>query len=199
MVRMTSFDADLVRSWFRRVRSRDEPVMPHWGIVPTEQESFALAQGAARVEAAALDQPLHFTSTTDSLTEIPALMVLRYIDALAAGIASTRLAFQHADGPSDPGPGGMGGGDVGAFALAAGLNAGAAALHGGIDASSASPGRGGGEPTAAESARLAGVAAAELVVNTPLPCAMSMKAARPSIEVVIVPLSPMRCSPAGGT
>ena len=89
MVPMTSFDADLVRSWFRRVGSRDEPVMPHWGIVPTEQESFALAQGAARVEAAVLDQPLHFTNTTASLTEIPALMVLRYLDALAAGIAST--------------------------------------------------------------------------------------------------------------
>ena len=41
MVRMTSFDADLVRRWFDRVL--DEPVMPHWGIVPTEQERFALA------------------------------------------------------------------------------------------------------------------------------------------------------------
>ena len=164
MVRMTSFDADLVRRWFRRVASREEPVMPHWGIVPTEQERFAMAQGASRVEEAVLDDQLP-SADTAVLTEIPALMVLRYLDALAAGIASTRLAFLNVEASADPGLGGVTGGEVAAFSLVAGLNAGAAALHGEIDPSSDRPGRGGAEPTAAESARLAGVAAAELVVN----------------------------------
>jgi len=158
MVRMTSFDADVVRRWFHRVR--DETVMPHWGIVPTEQERFALTQGASRVEAAVSIDQLPSAGTSEPLTELPALMVLRYLDALAAGIASTRLAFSNFDADAD-----VGGGDVAAFALVAGLNAGAAALHGEIAASSYRRGRGGPEPTAAESARLAGVAAAELVVN----------------------------------
>jgi len=136
--------------------------MPHWGIVPTEQERFALAEGASRVEEAVLDDQLPSPDTA-ALTEIPALMLLRYLDALAAGIASTRLAFSNVDALPEFGAGA--GGDVAAFALDAGLNAGAAALHGEIDTSSDRPGRRGGEPTAAESARLAGVAAAELVVN----------------------------------
>ncbi len=138
--------------------------MPHWGIVPTEQERFALDQGASRVEEAVLDDRLP-SADTAALTEIPALMVLRYLDALAAGIASTRLAFLNVEAPADLALDGVSGGDVAAFALVAGLNAGAAALHGEIDTSSDHPGRGGREPTAAESARLAGVAAAELVVN----------------------------------
>jgi hypothetical protein len=163
MVRMTSFDADLVHRWFDRVL--DEPVMPHWGIVPTEQERFALSQGASRVEAAVLNDQLPSALAAEPLTELPALMVLRYLDALAAGIASTRLAFRGVDGAGDPALGGIADGDVGAFALVAGLNAGAAALHGEIAASSYRLGRVGAEPTAAESARLAGVAAAELVVN----------------------------------
>jgi len=160
MVRMTSFDAALVRSWFGRVIRREETVMPHWGIVPTEQERLALAQGASQVEAAVLDEQLSFADPTHQLSEIPALMLLRYLDALAAGIASTRLAFLHVEASADLGDAGA---DAAAFALVAGLNAGAAALHGEIDATSDRAG--GGEPTAAESARLAGVAAAELVVN----------------------------------
>ena len=51
---MTSFDADLVRSWFGRLRDAEQPVMPHWGIVPTEQERFALVEGAAQVAEAVL-------------------------------------------------------------------------------------------------------------------------------------------------
>ena len=58
-------------------------------------------------------------------------------------------------------------GDVGSMALVAGLNAGAAALHGEIASPAHRPDREwrAAEPTAAESARQAGVAAAELVVN----------------------------------
>ena len=54
------------------------------------------------------------------------------------------------------------------MALVAGLNAGAAALHGQIVSPAQLPGEPGWratEPTAAESARQAGVAAAELVVD----------------------------------
>jgi hypothetical protein len=163
MVRMTSFDADLVRRWFHRLSSLDAPVMPHWGIVPTVQERFALDQGASRVEAAVMNDQLPSADAVEPLTELPALMVLRYLDALAAGVASTRLAFMNVDASADFGGGA--GGDVAAFALVAGLNAGAAALHGENAGSPYRLGRGNTEPTAAESARLAGVAAAELVVN----------------------------------
>ena len=71
-------------------------------------------------------------------------MVLRYLDALAAGIASTRLAFCGVD--AVPEVGGSADGDVAAFALVAGLNAGAAALHGEIDASSEPAQRTGNRP-----------------------------------------------------
>jgi hypothetical protein len=135
--------------------------MPHWGIVPTEQERFALTQGASRVESAVQNDQLPSAVDAEPLTELPAVMVLRYLDALAAGVASTRLAFMNVSADF----GGATAGDVAAFALVAGLNAGAAALHGENAGTPYRLGSSGTEPTAAESARLAGVAAAELVVD----------------------------------
>lgn len=190
MVVMISLDADLVGGWFARVHDVEQPVMSRWGIVPTAEEGSALAAGQARVAAAvrdfepvadAHDSPVGAGQelwTSDpglnvGLVEVPARMVLRYLTAMAAGIAGTRQAFAVSFGGHglDNGPDdnmdGLSAVDVGAMALAAGLNAGAAALHGEI--SSPARRRGvygrGTEPTAAESARQAGVAAAELVVD----------------------------------
>src|SRR6478735_3164407 len=88
MVPMISFDADLVRGWFARVRDADHPVMPHWGIVPTEQELAALADGERQVECAVQDLPAPTPDAT--LTEVPARLLRRYLHALAAGISRTR-------------------------------------------------------------------------------------------------------------
>jgi len=169
MVRMTSFDADLVRRWFGRLRDPGRPVMPHWGIVPTEQERIALAQGQAHIEFAVLDLPP--SGAADRLTEVPARLLRTYLQAMAAGIVGTRqvLAEQVAPGPfAGAGEDTTGvAGDVGTLSLVTGLNAAAAALHGEIDApayrSAEDTYR--SEPSAAESVRLAGVSAAELVVT----------------------------------
>ena len=179
---MMSFDADLVGRWFRRARNRDEPVMPHWGIEPTAQEAEAVRLGGEQVLAAVAADQDTFPRPDAALTEVPARLVLEYLTALAAGVAGTRAAFaatldSEASGElfggqfsgadtSDLGPSGLA--DVGAMALVAGLNAGAAALHGQIVSPAQLPGEPGWratEPTAAESARQAGVAAAELVVD----------------------------------
>lgn len=170
---MTVLDDELVRRWFDRVRGTGEPVMPQWGIVPTTQERHALATGGEAVAAAVSGESSGGLAQVDesALTELPALMVLRYLNAFAAGVASARLAFAPADLDADSGDGGFpagpDGGDTGALALAAGLNAGAAALHGEIPATGERPveSRTYSEPTAAEAARLAGFAAAELVVD----------------------------------
>lgn len=168
---MTSLDADLVRAWFRRIRDTAEPVMPQWRIVPTVQEDLALTAGGDQVESA-----VSGTSAVDAgygsgeLTELPAMMLQRYLTAFAAGIASARLAFA-ANTSEDPESGEVlaadAMGDTDALALAAGLNAAAAALHGEIVTGSDRQAERWRhcEPTAAESARLAGFAAAELVVN----------------------------------
>jgi hypothetical protein len=93
-------------------------------------------------------------------------MLQRYLHALAAGMASTRRVFAATvDELLDETLDGMP--DSGAMELAAGLNAGAAALLGEVRSSAYAAGREWrhAEPTAAESARQAGVAAAELVVD----------------------------------
>ena len=162
MVPMISFDADLVRGWFARVRDADHPVMPHWGIVPTEQELAALADGERQVECAVQDLPAPTPAAT--LTEVPARLLRRYLHALAAGISRTRQMLGPTSGIDAPELGPPG--DADALALVTGLNAAAASLLGEIEAP-AYRGAGGGhsDPTAAEAARLAGVAAAELVVD----------------------------------
>jgi len=167
---MTSFDADLVQRWFGRVGDPDEPVMPDWGIMPTAQEAAALRDGGAQVAVAVRVADPQFHGHLPVLTELPARMVSSYLTALAAGVAGTRAAF--ADSPAEQGQApdeltaGLSAVDVGTMALVAGLNAAAAALHGEIASPAYRPGREwAAEPTAAESARQAGVAAAELVVN----------------------------------
>ena len=160
---MTSLDADLVRLWFERLRDTDQPVMPQWGVVPTEQEAVALADGQAQIEYAVQDLPA--PTPAASLTEVPARLLRRYLHALAAGVAGTRQLL----GPSSAGGGPEGGGlpgDADALALVTGLNAAAASLLGEIEAPAyRTAGRAHSDPTAAEAARLAGVAAAELVVD----------------------------------
>ena len=98
-----------------------------------------------------------------SLAEVPARLLRRYLHALAAGISGTRQMLGPTTGAgSDIGlPG-----DADALALVTGLNAAAASLLGEIEAPAyRSAGRPHSDPTAAEAARLAGVAAAELVVD----------------------------------
>jgi len=181
---MTTFDADLVHGWFGRLRDTETPVMPHWGIVPTAEESAALAAGAAMVAAALQDRSLPDAAT--DLTEVPARLVGRYLAALAAGIVGTRQVLVDQvvpragrDDGADEAVAGAGQvrdqlvtaagttADVGALSLVTGLNAAAAALHGEIAAPAyrSAESRHGAEPSAAESVRLAGVSAAELVVN----------------------------------
>ncbi|MEP6560122.1 MAG: hypothetical protein ABJD68_03485, partial [Nakamurella sp.] len=129
---MTSFDADLVRGWFGRLRDVEQPVMPHWGIVPTNQEAIVLLDGETQLRAALDDDELPLALPPNAITEIPALLLQRYLHALAAGMASTRRVFaQSADeGLLDETLGILP--DLGAMELAAGLNAGAAALLGEI-------------------------------------------------------------------
>jgi len=163
---MTSFDADLVRRWFSRLRDVEQPVMPHWGIVPTRQEEIVLVDGEAQLRAALDDDEFPLALPPGAITEVPALMLQRYLHALAAGMASTRRVFAATiDGLLDEALEGVP--DSGAMELAAGLNAGAAALLGEVRSSAYAAGQEWrhAEPTAAESARQAGVAAAELVVD----------------------------------
>ncbi len=159
---MTSLDADLVRLWFERLRDADQPVMPHWGIVPTEQETAALADGQTQIDCAVQDRPAPIPAAI--LTEVPARLLRRYLHALAAGISGTRQLL----GPANVEVGRDLGlpGDADALALVTGLNAAAASLLGEIEApADRDAGRPYSDPTAAEAARLAGVAAAELVVD----------------------------------
>ena len=168
---MTSFDADLVQRWFGRVEDSDEPVMPDWGILPTVQEAAALRDGGAQVAVALREVDPQIRRPVPVLTELPARMVSSYLTALAAGVAGTRAAFAQSLGEQGPAADepttGSSSGDVGTMALVAGLNAAAAALHGEISSPAYRAGREwrAAEPTAAESARQAGIAAAELVVN----------------------------------
>jgi hypothetical protein len=162
---MTSLDADLVRRWFGRLRDPDEPAMPHWGIVPTAQEAAALAEGEAQIEFAVQDLPP--PRMVAPLSEVPARLLRSYLEALAAGITGTRRMLGSLGGADAQDDTAMAG-DPDALALVTGLNAAAAALHGQIDAPAYRPiqgERGSDEPTAAEAARLAGLTAAELVVD----------------------------------
>jgi hypothetical protein len=163
---MTLLDADLVHTWFGLLADPDQPATSELLLVPTAQEARVFGAGEADLLAAVLDEPSPDRpgTATEPPTELPARMLRSYLHALAAGIAGTRQmladAGQHAD--DEPAFG-----DTGALALVTGLNAAAAALHGQIVAPSRRSVEEvrGLEPTAAESASLAGVAAAELVVN----------------------------------
>jgi hypothetical protein len=162
---MTALDVDLVRRWFDRLRRQDLSVIAYWGVRPTAEEFAALDEGGAAIDLAVRDLPPSAPSV--ALTESSALMLRAYLSGFAAGISETRRLLA-VEPRVDPLLGLIGGVDPGAatsgaLALAAGLNAAAAALD--------NPARGdlagfiSGGPTAAQSARSAGVAAAELVVD----------------------------------
>ncbi len=160
---MTSFDAELVHLWFRRALDSDDPLMPFWGIRPTDEESSVILEGMEMVLAAVADAEPGRSVVRP--TELAARMLRSYLSAVAAGVAETRrtLAGAGAEMPT----GGVPTGDAGSLALVAGLNAGAAALYSEFVSTAYRPSGpfGASEPTAAEFARLAGVSAAELVVD----------------------------------
>jgi hypothetical protein len=160
---MAVLDADLVCRWFNRLRRQDLSVIASWAITPSDQEFAALDEGGAAIDAALRDLPR--SAAVLELTEASALLIRDYLAGFAAGISEARRLLS----PQAPAIDLMGGVDPGAsaggaLALAAGLNAAAAAL----DAPrrpGAVPGMHRGGVSAAESARTAGVTAAELVVD----------------------------------
>jgi len=162
---MTALDVDLVRRWFDRLRRQDLSVIAYWSVRPTAEEFAALDEGGTGLDLAVRDLPPSAPSV--ALTEPPALMLRNYLSGFAAGVGETRrlLAVDQGMDPFVELTGGVdpGAATSGALALAAGLNAAAAALdnppHGGRTGFTP------GGPTAAQSARSAGVAAAELVVD----------------------------------
>ena len=164
---MTSFDAELVELWFGRALDPDHPLMPFWGIRPTEEESTVIIDGRRMVHTAISRDTLEFAHEPGAVrrTELAARMLQSYLSAVAAGVAETRRTL--AGGGTDNPTGGEPIGDPGALALVAGLNAGAAALYSEFVSTAYRPTgpSGAPEPTAAELSRLAGVSAAELVVD----------------------------------
>jgi len=163
---MTALDVELVRRWFDRLRRQDLSVIAYWGVRPTAQELAALDEGGAGIDLAVRDLPR--SSSVIELTEPAALMLRDYLSGFAAGVSETRrlLAIDVSVDPVIDLMGGLdpGAATGGALALAAGLNAGAAALTEPAGSRHPMQLRPGGA-TAAESARSAGVAAAELVVD----------------------------------
>ncbi len=150
----------------------------------------ASATEASATEASATEASATEASATGAFpaaalpTEVPARMVRAYLSAFAAAVASARHALALDDQPTTTvNRDSSTSGEEGALELVTGLNAAAAALHGEIAqiaeiAEIAQSGRQLGapagrpvehwsptDPSAAESARLAGFAAAELVVN----------------------------------
>lgn len=160
---MAVLDADLVRRWFDRLRRQDLSVIASWALTPSAQESAALDEGAAAIDAALREVPGWIAES--ELTEASALLVRDYLGGFAAGISEARRLLNPGASAIDlmggVDPGGSAGG---ALVLAAGLNAAAAALDA-PGRPDAVPGMRPGGVTAAESARTAGVTAAELVVD----------------------------------
>ena len=95
---MTSLDADLVHRWFSRLRDPDDLAMPRWGIVPTEQEATAFAEGEVQIEFAVQDLPP--PRMVAPLSEVPARLLRTYLQALAAGISGTRQLLTGSAGMS---------------------------------------------------------------------------------------------------
>lgn len=162
MGRMLALDADLVGRWFDRVRRPDPAVHARWGIRPSAQEREVLDEGGIALACAVRDLPA--PAPVVPLTEPAAELLRGYLSGLAAGISEARrllVSETSADlmGGLDPGSAVSGG-----LALAAGLNAGAAALDEAARGSSIRRSAAAG-PTVAEAARSAGVAGAELVVD----------------------------------
>ncbi len=163
---MTRFDADLVERWFGLLLADAGGLRPAWGIELTRQERAALEAGAGFLLAAVTEQPdaevdePRAAASPDEQTEVPARLLRRYLRAVASGVAGARARL-------DPDEQIAGEPAAASMAVAAGLNAGAAALQGEFVGSA--PAAAGGvrvhEPTAAQAAWLAGIGAAEEAVN----------------------------------
>jgi hypothetical protein len=170
---VTRLDGDLVDRWFGPLLRPDAGFAPVVRpIDATPQERAVLADGAALLGQAIAQRPPTGGLDGSDLTEAPARMLNIYLRALASGL---RDALGRVGGDPD---------SAGSIALAAGLNAAAAAVHGEHIASS--PTRPGGvgrsERTAAEAARLAGIAAAEVAVDGAALAAVAAAAARSVME-----------------
>lgn len=162
MGRMPALDADLVRRWFDRLRRLDLSVVASWGVRPTAQEREAFDEGGIAVECAIRDLPP--PAPVLALTERPAQLMREYLAGFAAGVVETRRLLVGEVAEDLMGGVESGAAVTGGLALAAGLNAGAAAVdeatRGRMGPRSAASG-----PSAAQVARSAGVAATELVVD----------------------------------
>ena len=177
---MTALDADLVHRWFAAVLDPVVPVMPHWGITPSAVESAVLYEGRQLVLAAVVEAAMPGPPEVPA-SEAAAREVQTYLHALAAGVAGTQATLRRSTAPApdedtqggwwpgsqagtrmDPPP--AAGAEVPTIALVTGMIAGAAALRDSLNRPGPPevPNR---EPTAAEAARLAGVSAAEVVVD----------------------------------
>ncbi len=168
---VTRFDADLVERWFDLLLAEGGSLRPLWGIELTEHERAAVEDGAGYLLAAVRgddggdegsDAPPPCPEATGpgDATEVPARMLRRYLRAFASGVAGAQARL-------DPDEWIEGEPAAASMSVAAGLNAGAAALQGEfVGSASTRPSVVQvHEPTAAQAAWLAGIGAAEEAVN----------------------------------
>ena len=161
---MNGFDVGVVERWFALALSDARDLQPAWGIELTEDERAALQRGASLLRAAV--RPGEFVlgpggrdDRTETAAELPARRLESYLSAVAAGVADARARMVIDEELPDA--------VAASMTVAAGLNAGAAALQGA--AGGPDPTRPGAlrvsEPSAAHAAWLAGIDAAEEAVK----------------------------------
>ncbi|MDQ2845287.1 MAG: hypothetical protein M3Y77_02810 [Actinomycetota bacterium] len=134
---MTDVDVHLITAWTERVLDRRRPVLSRVGVRPSDDELIALGAGMAAIRAAVLGEHPEPAAVAGSTV---AADLERYLRGLAAGVEAT-------------------GADRDPMSLVAGLVAGAAQLQ------YSRAGTAGDQPSAAESAARAGVAAADLAAD----------------------------------
>lgn len=134
---MTDVDVHLVTAWTERVLDRRRPMLKHLGVRPSGDELIALGAGMAAIRAAVLGEHPEPVAVVGTTV---ADDLERYLRGMAAGIEAT-------------------GADRDPMSLVAGLVAGAAQLQ------YSRAGVAGGEPSTAESAARAGVAAADIAAD----------------------------------
>ncbi|MDQ6657057.1 MAG: hypothetical protein M3Z00_02275 [Actinomycetota bacterium] len=134
---MTDVDVHLITAWTERVLDRRRPVLKHVGVRLSDDEQLALGAGMAAIRSAILGEHAEPVAVAGSTV---AADLERYLRGLAAGVEAT-------------------GADRDPMSLVAGLVAGAAQLQ------YSRAGTAGDQPSAAESAARAGVAAADLAAD----------------------------------
>lgn len=139
---MIDVDVHLVTAWSDRLFDAARPVMRQWGVRPTDEELTAMGSGFAAIRIAVLGEHPSGDALDERAGRRPsaATDLERYLRGVAAGIEAT-------------------GADRDPMSLVAGLVAGAARLQ--FDRA----GRGAEEPSAAEAAARAGVAAADVATE----------------------------------